>query len=95
MNRWYWGAVICTGLFALTWLLPPYMTQEGGVVWRSEIGRGWNNKDADGNPTHDDKGNRIQPNPVRPVALIVLGLGAAALAGAGYLVPRRRRQPST
>ena len=45
--------------------MPAYMTLEGGAVWRSKVERGWNNRDADGNPLHDDLGNRIKPNPVR------------------------------
>jgi hypothetical protein len=93
MNRWYWGAVVCAALFALSWLVPPYMTEEWGIVWRSEVGRGWNNLDADGNPRHDDLGNRIRPNPVRTAGLIVFGVGTLTLAAAGYFDPKKRRKP--
>ncbi len=92
MSRWYWGAVVCAALFALTWFMPAYVTEEGGAVWPSQIGRGWNNRDADGNPLHDDLGNRIRPNPVRPVALVAFGVGAAALAVAGALYPKKKRR---
>ncbi len=92
MSRWYWGALICAALFALTLVLPPYMTEDGGVVWRSEIKRGWNNRDADGHPLHDDLGNRIRPNPVRPVALVLFGVSAAALACVGALSPKKKRR---
>ena len=93
MTRWYWGAVVCGVLFIVSWIMPPYMTEEWGVVWRGQIGRGWNNLDPDGNPRHDDLGNRIRPNPVRTAALIVFGIGAATLAAAGYFDPKKRRQP--
>ena len=65
MSHRYWGATACAVGFAISWLMPAYMTLEGGAVWRSEVERGWNNRDADGNPLHDDLGNRIKPNPVR------------------------------
>ena len=74
--------------------MPAYMTLEGGAVWPSQIGRGWNNRDADGNPLHDDLGNRIRPNPVRTAALFAFGVGTAGFAGAGHLYPRKRRRQS-
>jgi hypothetical protein len=95
MSRWYWGAVVSAALLVVSWLMPAYMTEEWGAVWPSQIGRGWNNRDADGNPLHDDLGNRIRPNPVRPVALVVFGVGAAALAGAGAFYPTKKRRPPT
>ena len=65
MSHRYWGATACAVGFAISWLMPAYMTLEGGAVWPSEVGRGWTNRDADGHPLHDDLGNRIKPNPVR------------------------------
>ncbi|HKI31398.1 MAG TPA: hypothetical protein VKA46_05995 [Gemmataceae bacterium] len=98
MSRWYWGAVVCAVLFGITCLMPAYVNEEGGAVWPWQIGRGWNNRDADGRPTHDDLGNRIKPNWVRTAALVVFGAGAGGLAVAGYFYPTRRRpaaQPHT
>ena len=92
MNRWYWGGVICAVGFSLSWISPAYITEEWGGVWFWEIGRGWNNVDPDGNPKHDDKGNRIKPNPVRKVALIFFGLGGAACTVAGYLQDAKRER---
>ena len=92
MSRWYWGAVACAVLFVLAWFMPAYVTGEGGAVWPRQIGRGWNNVDADGHPRHDDLGNRIYPNRVRTAALVGFGVGTAALAGAGYFFPRKRRR---
>ena len=95
MNRWYWAGVICAVCFALSWFMPAYMTEEGGAVWPWEIGIGWNNVDADGNPRHDAKGNRIKPNPVRKVALVIFAAGGAACAVAGYLQAAKKRRRST
>jgi hypothetical protein len=91
MNRWYWGAIVCVILCAITAVMPAYETEDGYGVWFWQIGRGWNNRDANGNPTHDDLGNRIRPNYVRLGALYAFGAGATALAIAGFFSPRRRR----
>jgi len=93
MNRWYWGGILCAVCFVISWFMPAYITKEWGAVWSWEIGRGWNNVDADGYPTHDDRGNQIKPNPVRKVALVVFALAGGALAVAGYLQNSRRREP--
>jgi hypothetical protein len=93
MSRWYWGAVLCAVGFAISWFMPAYMTLEGGAVWPGEIGRGWNNRDANGNPTHNDQGDRIKPNRFRDAALVAFGLGAVGLAGYGFLYPKKRRIP--
>ena len=71
--------------------MPAYITKEWGAVWPWEIKRGWNDLDADGNPTHDDLGNQIRPNPVRKVALIIFGVSGAFFVVAGYVHNARRR----
>jgi hypothetical protein len=91
MSRWYWGAIACGLGFALAWLLPEYVTDEGGGVSSRDVGIGWNWRDADGNPLHDALGNRIKPNRVRTVALIGFGAGAVALVGAGLALPRKKK----
>jgi hypothetical protein len=97
MSRWYWSALACAALFVFSWLMPAYVTEDGGAVWSWEIGRGANWRDADDNPLHNDRGDRIKPNWVRSAALLVFGPGTVGLAGAAYLCPRKRRRlaPST
>jgi hypothetical protein len=94
MSRWYWAAVACAVCFVITLLMPAYVTKEWGGVWWWQIGRGWNDTDPDGNPRHDDLGNRIWPNHVRTVALYAFGAGTVGLAVAGYLSPKKRRRQS-
>jgi hypothetical protein len=94
MNRWYWAAVVCAGLFVFTWLMPAYVNEQGGAVWPWQIGHGWNNVDADGHPRHDDLGNRIRPNGVRTAALFSFGFGASSLAVAGFFSPKKHRRRS-
>jgi hypothetical protein len=92
MSRWYWAAVACAVLFVLTLLMPAYVTDEGGGVWWWQIGRGWNNVDDNGQPRHDDLGNRIHPNRVRTAAVWAFGAGTAALAVAGFFSPKKRER---
>jgi hypothetical protein len=92
MNRWYWGAIVCVALFIITFILPAYVTDQGGGVWWWQIGFGWNNVDENGHPRHDNAGNRIHPNRVRTVALWAFGAGTAALLAAGFFSPRRERR---
>jgi hypothetical protein len=33
MSRWYWAGIACAALFVITWLMPAYVTDQGGGVW--------------------------------------------------------------
>jgi hypothetical protein len=90
MSRWYWAGIACAALFVITWLMPAYVTDQGGGVWWWQIGQGWNNVDENGDPRHDDLGNRIHPNWVRKLALYGFGIGGAACTVAGYLSGKKR-----
>jgi hypothetical protein len=46
--------------------------------------------DENGDPRHDDLGNRIHPNWVRKLALYGFGIGGAACTVAGYLSGKKR-----
>jgi hypothetical protein len=93
MSRWYWGAIACGVCFGLTWLMPEYVRKDGlGGVYGRDVGLGWNWRDADGNPLHDNQGNAIEPNRVRTAALVGFGLAAAALFAAA-LVYRKPKKP--
>ena len=91
MNSWYWIAVVCAACFAVSWFMPAYITKEWGAVWPWEIKSGWNNLDDNGNPTHDDLGNQIKPNPVRKVALVIFGVSGAIFVVAGYFHNAKQR----
>ncbi len=96
MNAWYWSAVVCGLLTIGSWLLPPYFDEETGRgVYRSQVGRGWNWVDENGDPIHDDLGRRIHPSRVRPVAVVGFAGLTFGLASTGFVRARRRRKRVT
>jgi hypothetical protein len=92
MNAWYWSAVVCGLLTVGSVLLPAYVNEDGQGVYYSQMTRSWNWVDADGHPIHDDFGNRIHPNRVRTVAIIVFANLTVGLAAVGFVKARRRRK---
>jgi hypothetical protein len=93
MNAWFWAAVVCGLLTVGACLLPKYYDEETGQgVYSSQVGRGYNWLDENGNPIHDDLGRRIHPNPVKPIAVIGFAGLTVALATVGLIQARRKRE---
>jgi hypothetical protein len=94
MNAWYWSAVVCGLLTVGACLLPKYYDEETGRgVYESQVGRGNNWLDENGDPIHDDLGRRIHPNRVKPFAVSGFAGLTVGLAVVGFVRARRRRKP--
>jgi hypothetical protein len=92
MNAWYWAAVVCGLLTIGAYCLPKYYDEETGRgVYESEVGRGNNWLDENGNPIHDDLGRRIHPNRVRPFAVSGFAALTVGLVVVGFIRVRQRR----